>query len=137
MMIHFPSLLLFISLQKTKRRMSLPFFFTKKYLRSKKDSRFLSVISYITILGISLGVAVVIIALQPKIKSNIIIKYMAQYSLALYCLHQFLMGPIKSLVAKITQNNIVLIYGSIILVILLSYILAMVLKTYLKDEVIT
>jgi len=63
MMIHFPSLLLFISLQKTKRRMSLPFFFTKKYLRSKKDSRFLSVISYITILGISLGVAVVIIAL--------------------------------------------------------------------------
>lgn len=43
--------------------MSLPFFFTKKYLQSKKDSRFLSVISYITIIGISLGVAVVIIAL--------------------------------------------------------------------------
>ena len=43
--------------------MSLPFFFTKKYLRSKKDSRFLSVISSITIIGISLGVAVVIIAL--------------------------------------------------------------------------
>jgi len=43
--------------------MSLPFFFTKKYLRSKKDSHFLSVISYITIPGIALGVAVVIIAL--------------------------------------------------------------------------
>ena len=43
--------------------MSLPLFFTKKYLKSKKDSRFLSVISFITILGISIGVAVVIIAL--------------------------------------------------------------------------
>lgn len=43
--------------------MSLPLFFTRKYLKSKKDSRFLSVISLITILGISLGVAVVIIAL--------------------------------------------------------------------------
>ena len=43
--------------------MSLPLFFTKKYLKSKKDSRFLSVISIITITGISIGVAVVIIAL--------------------------------------------------------------------------
>ncbi len=43
--------------------MSLPLFFTRKYLKSKKDSRFLSVISLITILGVSLGVAVVIIAL--------------------------------------------------------------------------
>lgn len=43
--------------------MSLPLFFTRKYLKSKKDSRFLSVISSITILGISIGVAVVIIAL--------------------------------------------------------------------------
>lgn len=43
--------------------MSLPLFFTKKYLKSKKDSRFLSVISLITVFGISIGMAVVIIAL--------------------------------------------------------------------------
>lgn len=43
--------------------MSLPLFLTKKYLKSKKDSRFLSVISSITILGIAIGVAIVIIAL--------------------------------------------------------------------------
>jgi lipoprotein-releasing system permease protein len=43
--------------------MSVPLFLTGKYLKSKKDSRFLSVISIITIIGISLGVAVVIIAL--------------------------------------------------------------------------
>jgi len=60
--------------------MSLPFFFTKKYLRSKKDSRFLSVISYITITGIALGVAVVIIALTildgfDKVITEKIIKF--------------------------------------------------------------
>ncbi len=60
--------------------MSLPFFFTKKYLRSKKDSRFLSVISSITIIGISLGVAVVIIALTildgfGKVVTEKIIKF--------------------------------------------------------------
>ena len=60
--------------------MSLPFFFTKKYLRSKKDSRFLSVISYITITGIALGVAVVIIALTildgfDKVITDKIIKF--------------------------------------------------------------
>ena len=43
--------------------MSLPLFFTRKYLKSKRDSRFLSVISFITVLGISIGMAVVIIAL--------------------------------------------------------------------------
>src|SRR3989339_1566323 len=62
--------------------MSLPFFFTKKYLRSKKDSRFLSVISTITIIGISLGVAVVIIALTildgfDKVVTEKIIKFNA------------------------------------------------------------
>src|SRR3989339_515308 len=60
--------------------MSLPFFFTKKYLRSKKDSRFLSVISTITIIGISLGVAVVIIALTildgfDKVVTEKIVKF--------------------------------------------------------------
>ncbi|MCX6170887.1 MAG: ABC transporter permease [Ignavibacteriales bacterium] len=43
--------------------MSLPLFLTRKYLRTRKDSRFLSVISSITIIGIAIGVAVVIIAL--------------------------------------------------------------------------
>ena len=43
--------------------MSLPLFLTGRYLKTKKDSRFLSVISLITIIGIAIGVAVVIIAL--------------------------------------------------------------------------
>lgn len=74
---------------------------------------------------------------EPRIKSNGVIKYMAKYSLALYCVHPFLTYQVKSHVAKIVQNEIILTYTSIVLVILLSYALAMVLKTYyLKKEVI-
>lgn len=44
--------------------MQLSYFLTKKYLISKKDSRFISAISLITIIGISLGIIVVVIALS-------------------------------------------------------------------------
>ena len=44
--------------------MSLTLYLTKKYFKSKKDSRFISAISVITIFGITLGVTVVIMALS-------------------------------------------------------------------------
>ncbi len=44
--------------------MSLPFFISKKYIFSKKDSRFINLISVISVMGISLGVATLIIALS-------------------------------------------------------------------------
>jgi lipoprotein-releasing system permease protein len=43
--------------------MSLPLFIARKYIRSKKDSGFISFISAITIIGIALGVSVLIIAI--------------------------------------------------------------------------
>ncbi len=60
--------------------MSLAGFLTGRYLRSKKDSRFISAISFITILGITLGVAVVIMALTildgfQKVVSEKIIEF--------------------------------------------------------------
>ncbi len=44
--------------------MSFPFYISKKYTLSKKDSRFITFISTISIIGISLGVATLIIALS-------------------------------------------------------------------------
>jgi peptidoglycan/LPS O-acetylase OafA/YrhL len=83
-------------------------------------------------------IALAIMATEPRIKSNSIIKYMGKYSLALYCLHPFLMQPVKKLVAKIVQNEMILTYWSIILVILFSYAIATGLRMYyLKEEVIT
>ena len=83
-------------------------------------------------------IAIAIIpATEPRIKSNAVIKYMAKYSLGLYCLHPFLTHQVKTHVAKIVQNEIILTCAAIIIVILLSYALAMALKTYyLKEEVI-
>ena len=43
--------------------MSIPFFIATRYVRSKKDSNFISLISIISIIGIALGVAVLIISL--------------------------------------------------------------------------
>lgn len=77
-----------------------------------------------------------IIALDPMIKSNAISRYMAKYSLALYCLHPFFLGPVKKLVANISHNGMVLTYGSIICVIVFSYTIAMVLRIYLNEKVI-
>lgn len=43
---------------------SVPFFISKRYILSKKDSRFINLISTISIIGIALGVATLIIALS-------------------------------------------------------------------------
>ncbi|MBI9073559.1 MAG: ABC transporter permease [Melioribacteraceae bacterium] len=43
--------------------MSFPLFLAKRYVKSKKDSNFISLISVISIVGIALGVAVLILAL--------------------------------------------------------------------------
>jgi len=43
---------------------SVPFFISKRYIFSKKDSRFINLISAISVIGISLGVATLIIALS-------------------------------------------------------------------------
>ena len=44
--------------------MYLPFFISKKYTLGRKDSKFITFISTISILGIALGVATLIIALS-------------------------------------------------------------------------
>ena len=44
--------------------MSFPFFVSKKFVLSKKGSKFITFISSISIVGISLGVATLIIALS-------------------------------------------------------------------------
>lgn len=80
--------------------------------------------------------AIFILILNPKIKANGIIKYMAKYSLALYCLHPFLMSQIMGFTAILVQNKIVALYMSILLTIAFSYFMAMLLnKYYLREKV--
>ena len=70
------------------------------------------------------------------VEANVIVTFMAKYALALYCLHLFVMEPIRGLVSKVSQNNLALASGSLVVVILLSYALALVMRVYLKEEVI-
>ena len=60
--------------------MSLPFYIARRYIKSKKNSRLISLISLITVFGIAIGVAVLIIALTvlegfEKVVENKIINF--------------------------------------------------------------
>lgn len=82
-------------------------------------------------------IAVFIIALDSRIKATSFIKYMARYSLALYCLHPFMMSPVKKIVNIFFQNNILFLCVSTILVIASSYLVAMFIgKYYLQERII-
>lgn len=82
------------------------------------------------------AIAITIIAIDNNIKSHAVIRFMARYSLALYCIHPFLIDPIQSFVSTFTQDAILWSAGSIILVILSSYGLGIILRLYLNKNVI-
>lgn len=82
-------------------------------------------------------IAIFILALSPRIKANSIIKYMARYSLALYCIHPFLINPVKKFITIFIQNETAGLYVSILFVVVFSYSIAILLKKYyLKEELI-
>ena len=84
------------------------------------------------------SIILLIAGLNSKIPSNATISFMSLHSLALYCLHPFLIWPVK----KIVSNNLTFIpnmislYVSIIIVILLCYSASMLLELYLKKKII-
>ncbi len=83
-------------------------------------------------------VSIFILCLNPAIKRNETVKFMSSYSLSLYCLHPFLMQPLIKLSTSFTENVSISIPLSILLVILTSYIIAILLKKYfLKEKIIT
>lgn len=82
-------------------------------------------------------IALSIIAINPSVRSNTVIKYMADNSLALYCLHPFFMEPANIFLAKLVHNQTVSTFIAIMIIIVLSYLSAWVLKIYVKERVIT
>lgn len=75
-----------------------------------------------------------ILALDPRIKSNRIIEFMAKYSLALYCLHPFTRKPAMNLVSSLVQSRTAHQYLSIILTVLSSYSIAIILRKYYLNK---
>jgi surface polysaccharide O-acyltransferase-like enzyme len=81
---------------------------------------------------------VFVLALNPRIKANSVIKYMSRYSLALYCLHPFLIRPVVKFTTIYVHNGTVSLYISIILVVVFSYLIGTLLrKFYLAEKIIT
>jgi peptidoglycan/LPS O-acetylase OafA/YrhL len=78
------------------------------------------------------------IVLEARVRATGGVRFMAKYSLALYCLHPFLMDPVKAwVVNRLSGNSVSATYLAIVLVILLSYVLARVLRIVLKEEIVT
>lgn len=80
--------------------------------------------------------AVAAAALHPAIRATPVITFMARYALALYCLHIFFYPIVWNILGKWTQSSFILTYGSIGVVILWCYLLAVLLKNYLQQDVL-
>jgi hypothetical protein len=83
-------------------------------------------------------IALFTFAMDPMIKTSSIIRFLSMNSLALYCLHPFLISPISQAISFFIINKTVAIYVSIVLVIIGCYLLAIPLrKWYLREQLIT
>jgi hypothetical protein len=82
--------------------------------------------------------AIAVVAIDARVKMNRIVTFMSRHSLALYCLHPFLIGPTRRLLTPVGQGDLAGNYAAIIMVIAFSYAIAIVLKEFfLKAELIS
>lgn len=76
-----------------------------------------------------ISMALLFVAIKTNPKSNPVVLFMSNNSLALYCLHPFFVKPAQDL----SNSNLLV---SLILVIILSYSSAAILKQFIKRELI-
>lgn len=83
-------------------------------------------------------VAIFTVAMDPRIKASRVIRFMSKNSLALYCLHPFLISPVSQAVSVFIVNKTEALYASIALVVVGCYLLAIPLRRwYLREPLIT
>lgn len=82
------------------------------------------------------AIALLVIALNPKIKSPNIIKFMSMHSLALYCIHGFFLGYAKDILSIYFSSSMIWRYVFIVVIVLFSYMVSFALRFYIKEEII-
>ena len=82
------------------------------------------------------AIAVLVLATDSRIRSGRLIKFMSANSLALYCIHPFFVDTIRNAVVSAMGPMAASLYVAAALVILSSYLAVVVLRVYLKREVI-
>jgi hypothetical protein len=83
-------------------------------------------------------IAIFAATMDPRIKASGAIRFMSKNSLALYCLHPFLLAPASWVVSAFFVNKPESLYASIALVVVGCYLLAVPLRRwYLREPLIT
>ena len=83
-------------------------------------------------------IAIFAAAMDPRIKAPGVIRFMSKNSLALYCLHPFLISPVSQAIPLYIANKTEALYASIALVVVGCYLLAVPLRRwYLREPLIT
>lgn len=83
------------------------------------------------------SVLVLLVALHPKITANGVVRFMAERSLALYCLHPFFLGLADRTVEKAVPSFVVdPRWIAFFIVVAASYLGAAILRPYLQKEVL-
>lgn len=84
------------------------------------------------------AIAIFAAAMDPRIKASGVIRFMSKNSLALYCLHPFLVSPVSRVMSVFFVNKTEALYASIALVVVGCYLLAVPLRRlYLREPLIT
>jgi len=82
--------------------------------------------------------AIFTVAMDAKIKAPGVIRFMSKNSLALYCLHPFLILPVSRAVSFFIANKTEALNVSIALVVMSCYLIAVPLRQwYLREQLIT
>jgi len=76
---------------------------------------------------------IAIMVLTSSIKSNLVIRFMSKYSLALFCLHPFYMGLARSIVGS---QGVVDTLLSTLLTVMFCYATAVILSHYLNKKIL-
>jgi hypothetical protein len=83
-------------------------------------------------------IAIFAAAMDPRIKASGVIRFMSRNSLALYCLHPFLLSPVSWVMSAFFVNKTESLCASIALVVVGCYLLAVPLRRwYLRELLIT
>ena len=92
--------------------------------------------SYARVSVLFSAIALLVIALNHKIKSPNIIKFMSSRSLALYCIHGFFLGYAKDILSFHFSSSMIVRYVFIVIIVISSYLVSLLLRFYIKEEII-
>ncbi|MEI6560361.1 MAG: acyltransferase [Rhodospirillaceae bacterium] len=82
------------------------------------------------------AIAVLVLATDPRLRSGRMVKFMSAYSLALYCIHPFFVSGVKGGLDRVLGQGAISTALAVPVIILASYVTVVVLRLYLRREIL-